>query len=134
MNLSPEERRAVVLARLAKAFRTYEQAKGIVSLGYWEVVANRLYYAAFDAISALLVAHGEQPQTHSGTIHLFGMHFVKPGLVDAEQGRLFHRLFTMRQTGDYDATYGLSEEDVLPNVEPTGRLVSDISELARKLI
>lgn len=62
------------------------------------------------------------------------MHFVKPGLVDAEQGRLFHRLFTMRQTGDYDATYGLSEEDVLPNVEPTGRLVSDISELARKLI
>ncbi len=40
----------------------------------------------------------------------------------------------MRQTGDYDATYGLSEEDVLPNVEPTGRLVSDISELARKLI
>ena len=83
MNLSAEERKAVVESRLEKAYRAYEQACGVVGLGYWETVANRLYYAAYNAVSALLVAHGEQPQTHSGAIHLFGMHFIRSGAIDA---------------------------------------------------
>lgn len=133
MNLSLGERKAVVESRLEKASRAYEQACGIVGLGYWETIANRLYYAAYDAVSALLIAHGEQPQTHSGVIHLFGMHFVKTGVVDAETGKLYHRLFTMRQTGDYDDTYGLSEEDVRPYIEPTGQLIDKIGALARNM-
>ena len=133
MNLSLGERKAVVESRLEKASRAYEQACGIVGLGYWETIANRLYYAAYDAVPALLIAHGEQPQTHSGVIHLFGMHFVKTGVVDAETGKLYHRLFTMRQTGDYDDTYGLSEEDVRPYIEPTGQLIDKIGALARNM-
>jgi hypothetical protein len=40
----------------------------------------------------------------------------------------------MRQTGDYDDTYGLAEEDVLPYVGPTGELISQTTELARQLL
>ena len=134
MILSDAERKAVVEARLEKASRAYEQAKGVVELEYWETIANRLYYAAYDAVSALLIAHGEQPQTHSGVIHLFGMIFIKSGILDAEAGKLFHRLFTMRQTGDYDDTFDLAKEDVLPYVEPTGLFVERVGALARSLV
>ena len=134
MTLSQDERRAVVASRLEKAEKAYAEAKGIATLEYWDATANRLYYAAFYAVSALLVAHGEQPQTHSGVIHLFGMHFVKTGMLDASCGKLYHRLFSMRQTGDYDDTYGLTQEDVLPYVEPTGILIRDVGALAKKLI
>ena len=134
MSLSQEERRAVVEFRVEKAFRAYEQAKGVLGLKYWETIANRLYYAAYNAVSALLIANGDTAQTHSGVIHLFGLHFVKTGIISSDMGRLYHSLFTMRQTGDYDDTYGLTEQDVLPYVEPTGQLIEQVSVLAKQLI
>ena len=134
MSLSAEERKAVVEFRIEKALRAYEQAKGVVGLKYWETIANRLYYAAYNAVSALLIANGNTAQTHSGVIHLFGQHFIKTGIFPAETGRLYHKLFTMRQTGDYDDTYGLATEDVLPYVEPTGELISRTTELAKQLL
>lgn len=134
MSMSDEERRAVVEFRIDKAIRALEQAKGIMELEYWETIANRLYYAAYNAVSALLIANGDVAQTHSGVIHLFGMKFIKTGIFTAESGRLYHELFTMRQTGDYDDTYGLTKDDVLPYVEPTAQLIEQVVGYARKLV
>ena len=39
--MTKEERDAVVELRIAKARRAYEEAKGVVELGYWETIANR---------------------------------------------------------------------------------------------
>ena len=134
MSITAEERRAIVGFRIEKAFRALEQAQGVIVLKYWETIANRLYYAAYNAISALLIANGNTAQTHSGVIHLFGQQFIKTGVFPTEMGRLYHKLFTMRQTGDYDDTYGITEEDVLPFVEPTKILIEQTTKLARKLI
>lgn len=134
MKLSDAERKALVALRLEKAFRAYAEAKGVAPLGYWETVANRLYYAAFDAVSALLAANGDGPQTHGGAIQLFGQRFVRTGAVPADMGRLYHRLFTLRQTGDYDDSYAVSEADVAPYLEPTGRLIETVAAIARQLV
>ncbi len=134
MSLSAEERAAVVEFRIEKALRAYEQAKGVIGLKYWETIANRLYYAAYNAVSALLIAHGDVAQSHSGVIHLFGQHFIKTGIFPTDTGRLYHKLFTMRQTGVYDDTYGLAEEDVMPYVEPTRELITQTTTLAKQLL
>jgi len=134
MSLSAEERQVIVEFRIEKAFRAYEQSKGVVALEYWETVANRLYYAAYNAVSALLIANGDAVQTHNGVIHLFGQKFVQSGRIEPEMGRLYHKLFTMRLTGDYDDTYGLKEEDVLPLIEPAGVLIEKVVSLARQII
>ena len=130
MSLNVEERTSVVEFRLEKAQRAYEQACGVVEKQYWETIANRLYYAAYNAVSALLIAYGYSSQSHSGVIHLFGQHFVKSGIVSKERGKLYHDLFTMRLTGDYDDTYGLTESDVLPYMEPAKQLIQEVSALA----
>ena len=132
MSLTNEERRAIVESRIEKARRAYGEAKGVVSLQYWDTIANRLYYAAYNAVSALLIAYGDCLETHSGVIHLFGLRFVKTGLLPPDIGRLYHSLFTIRQTGDYDDTYGLEEGDVLPFVEPTGQFIETVIDLAKQ--
>ena len=43
-------------------------------------------------------------------------------------------LFTMRLTGDYDDTYGLTENDVLPYIEPVKQLIQEVSTMALKRI
>lgn len=134
MGMTKEERDAMVELRIAKAYRAYEEAKGVVALKYWETIANRLYYAAYNAVTALLVANGDTAQTHSGVRHIFGLKFIKTGVLSSETGRLYHRLFSMRQTGDYDDTYDVAAEDVLPNIEPTGKLLDVVVAKARELI
>ena len=75
-------------------------------------------------------AYGHSAQSHGGVIHLFGQHLIKTGILSRESGKLFHDLFTMRLTGDYDDTYGLTKNDVLPYMEPAKQLIQEVSALA----
>lgn len=134
MSLSFDERKAIVEFRIEKARRAFEQAQGVVELQYWETIANRLYYAAYNAVSAMLIAYGYTAHSHDGVIHLFGQHFVKPGLVDSKDGKLYHHLFSLRLTGDYDDTYGLTSEDVLPLIAPASELIDKMIDIATKKI
>lgn len=132
MSLSDEERAALVAYRLEKATRTLRQAKESIPLGYWEMTANRLYYAAYYAVSALLLNSGMSVQTHNGINQMFGLHFIKTGILDKSFSSLYGRLISLRQTGDYGDIFDLEEHDVLPFVEPTERLISAIQELLAK--
>ena len=129
MKLSADERDALVSYRIQKANDTLKEAEGISSLGYWNAVANRLYYACYYATSALLIKNSFQAQTHRGVITLLGMHFIKTGIISENSGKLFSRLFEIRQTGDYDDLFDLTEEDVQPLLKPAKEYIKEISNL-----
>ncbi|GHT19486.1 DNA-binding protein [Bacteroidia bacterium] len=129
MNLNKEERKAVVTLRLQKAKETLLEAKDIVKLCHWRVVANRLYYACYYATSALLIKHGHMAQTHSGVISMLGLHFVKQGIVSNEQGKFYKRLFELRQTGDYDDWITIEEIDVQPLIAPAEEYICFLEKL-----
>lgn len=129
MGLSNEERQALVAYRIEKAHKTYQQAVDSIPLGYWEMTANRLYYAAYYAASALLLNHGFSVQTHNGIIQMLGLHFIKTGKLSRESGTLYGRLFSLRQTGDYGDTFDLTSEEVQPLVDPTKEFIDAISNL-----
>ncbi len=129
MSLSDDERYALVTYRVEKAFNTLEQLKSIVPFGYWDMIANRLYYAAYYAVSALLLQRGFSVQTHHGIIQMLGLHFVKTGILDGKYGALYGQLFSLRQTGDYGDTFGLTKEQVMPLIPETEALITRIAGL-----
>ena len=55
MSLTDEERSILVKLEYEKGATFMEQAEKIAELGYWDMVANRLYYAVFHAVTALLI-------------------------------------------------------------------------------
>ena len=132
MGLSSVDRESVVAFRLEKAQRTFEQAKGNVNLKYWATVANRLYYAAYYAVSALIIANGDTAQTHAGIIHVFGAKFVKEGLVPKSVGAHYSQLFSLRMTGDYGDDFDVEEQQVLPLLAPTEELINVVTTLAKE--
>ncbi len=134
MSLNFEEREAIVTYRLEKSQKTIEQVNFNLPGKYWSLIANRLYYAAYYAISALLISKGYSSRTHDTTVRLFGLHFVKTGLCSVEQGKLYNKLLSLRMTGDYNDHYDLDESDVLPLVDSTINLINDVSALAWKNI
>lgn len=129
MKLSPEERNAIVNYRRQKAYDTLREAEGIVSLRYWNAAANRLYYACYYITSALLTYYGFTARTHSGVIRLLGMHFVSTGYLAQKHAKFYTRLFELRQTGDYDDFYNITEEEITPLIEPAKDYMASIKKL-----
>jgi uncharacterized protein (UPF0332 family) len=63
--------------RLSRARETLDEVRELGKLGRWNGAVNRLYYACFYAVSALLLYKDLQPKSHAGVRQLFGLHFVK---------------------------------------------------------
>lgn len=57
---------------LEKSNKNMEQALRIADMGYWDLVANRLYYAVFHSVNAMLLVDGVKTGTHKGTSIQFG--------------------------------------------------------------
>ena len=121
-----KELRELINYRMQRAMETLEEARVMAGMEHWNACANRLYYAAFYAVSALLVKDGLSAKKHSGIKALFNRHYVKVGRVSKEKGRLYNRLFDLRQEGDYLDFVSLSEEEVAPLVEATADFIESI--------
>lgn len=129
MTLPSDERKAIVEYRLEKATDTIKEVKDIGSLGYWNLAANRLYYAAYYASIALLISQGIEATTHKGAIRMIGQSFVKTGLLTNDDARLLGRLFSMRQSGDYEDMFDWDEDDVAPLIPKVEEYIKRIKEL-----
>ena len=116
MPLTDEERKAIVAYRLEKSDEAFTEAKDCASMGHWTLTANRLYYSAYYASSALLVNDGHSAKTHEGTIGMIGQNYVRTGILSKEDGALLARLQNMRHTGDYDDFLDWTQEDVEPYI------------------
>lgn len=80
---------------------------------------------------ALLIHNGIDATTHKGVIRMISESFVRKGLLSVEDSKLLGRLFTMRQSGDYDDLLEWEENDVkplIPKVEDFIRRITDLIE------
>ncbi|QSX00302.1 HEPN domain-containing protein [Haloterrigena alkaliphila] len=64
-------------------------------------VVNRLYCACFHAATGALYAFGEDPNSHRGTIALFGSQLVVDGPATRDDGRFLNRMKDYREQADY---------------------------------
>ena len=107
-----EETRTLITYRLERARESLEEAKILLKTGHANTFVNRLYYACFYAVSALLLSKGLSSAKHSGIRSLFHQNFVKSGLIPKELGQLYDRLFDNRQKGDYADLIRFDPEEV----------------------
>jgi len=133
MTLNAEERNAVVSHRLQRAKETLKEAADIIAIKHWHAAVNRLYYACYYAVTALLIQNGFATGTHKGAIGLFGLHFVKTGIISKEQNKFYQKLFINREKGDYDDWFELEEQDVLPLLAPAEQFIETIERLIKPM-
>ena len=100
--LDDKSRADLVNYRVDKALETLKEADYNAVGKYYNIAVNRLYYAAYYVISALLIKSGYECSTHAGVKTLFSLHFVKSGIFDLEYAQILNSLFNNRQAGDYE--------------------------------
>lgn len=111
----------------AKVFLT--QADEMFGMKYWDIASNRYYYACFHAVQALLIQNGLSCKTHDGLIACFGLNFVKTGIISSHLGSFLARMEQLRQKGDYNCIYSISEDEISTMKSPARELIETIELL-----
>jgi len=108
-----ENRKTLIAYRIAQARDSIREADLLNESGMSKrSVMNRLYYAMFYAVLALLQEKEMGTSKHSGAISLFDREFVKTGLFSKEMSKALHRAFELRQKGDYMEEAEVTSDDV----------------------
>lgn len=97
-----ESKQALIQYRLERANNSLEEAQYLVDGGYYNAAINRLYYACYYAVVALLLKNDISAQTHHGARSMLGLHFTSKGKLSPESNRTFSTLFEKRHSSDYD--------------------------------
>ena len=118
--MTPEQRFDIVVYRMKSAEDLLVEIKDHIRHGYYNTAMNRMFYACFYAVSALLL-HSEIDgvKTHEGVRQMFGKHFILTGIIPKEWGHFYTIIFNNRSAADYEdfKNYELNDvEEMYPKV------------------
>jgi uncharacterized protein len=124
-----EKRGELAKYRIKQAEESLEEARYLLSGNQSpRSVINRLYYAMFYAVLALLVYEPYSSSKHSGVLSYFNRRFIKEGIFEKELGRHINEAFELRQQEDYREYTTLSIDQVIPSIEKADRFVKAIKD------
>lgn len=132
MSLSDEERRIVVDLEMEKAQVAYNEATWLGEKSSWSGAAGRLYYALFHAVSALLIHDHHPVNSHKGSHILFGNYYIKTGMIPQEYGALYSQMEAMREEGEYNCTYKVTQEELQQKLVPAKEMIDTIASMVKE--
>ena len=97
MKASPRE----IIELWQRAQEALRATGTLLAAGFPDFAAARAYYAAFYAVSALLLAEGKTFRSHRGVVALLHRDYVRPGRLPMAMGRILSTLSDLRSVGDY---------------------------------
>jgi uncharacterized protein (UPF0332 family) len=114
---------------LEKADDALLSAELELNAGHANFAMNRLYYACFYAVTALLLQDGKQFARRSTVKSEFVRNYIKSGLVDARWNKFYQKLFDDRQEGDYIPTATFETSDVSMRLQQAREFIALIRSL-----
>lgn len=100
--IDEESINGLVVYRIQRSKETMAEARLMIDEGYLNGGINRLYYACYYIVIALLIKNGISAQSHAGTKQMLGLHFVVTGKLSPKISSIFATLFEKRYSSDYD--------------------------------
>ncbi len=129
--LTDEERGILIGLEYAKSIKLLEECDKVIQMEMWNMAANRLYYALFHAVSALLISAEIPVGSHKGSHLRFGKHFVQTGIFPPSSGRLYSQMESLRERADYNCAFEAEKDDVLPFYTPSCEMIEQIGEMLK---
>jgi uncharacterized protein (UPF0332 family) len=127
--VTPQNQRANAEAELARARESLRAAEVLARESLFADAVSDAYYAAFHAVRALLFSVGEEPRSHRGALHLFNVHFVRTGKLDARHLSTLARAQYDRVSADYGAERKFSGDEAAEEIEGARALVDAVAAM-----
>ena len=127
--MTEAERKELVAYRMKTSHELLQEIPFYIEKEFWNSATNRMYYACFHAVSALLIQNNHRVSSHKGARILFGQHFVTTGLIKPLLANAYSELFQNRHSGDYTDYFDNTEESVMYLFPLAQELVQNINSL-----
>ena len=127
----PEE---VAWRFLEGAHQRLRSAEVLLREGLYRDSVSRAFYAFLDAADGALATKRIAPKSHSGTVDLFSMHFVKNELVDRKYGRWFNKIRKVRLEADYSHERVFTEQEAAIALNQATEFVAAVEKLLPTLL
>jgi uncharacterized protein len=118
--------------RQSRAFETLEEANLLYSNHHFNSAVNRIYYACFYIVTALLLTENKSSAKHSGILSIFNQHWIKTEKIPLHFGRYYRALFESRQKSDYADFVTFNEEQVKVILDEAPTFIKTISDLIER--
>ncbi|MDI6794658.1 MAG: HEPN domain-containing protein [bacterium] len=98
-------------------------------------ITNRTYYSMFYAVLALFLKTDVNLKTskHIGVISLFDKEFIKTGRIDKYYSIILHKMFNIKQKGDYKEFVEISIDEAGEHVKIARKFLDAIKGFIREL-
>jgi uncharacterized protein len=103
-------------------------ARADVDAQRYRSAINRAYYAAFYAVSAVLLSQGRHFVKHAGVQTAIHRDLVHTGLLAVEHGKAYDELFEIRLIADYTVT-GIDADQATRSLRQAEALVAEMRRL-----
>lgn len=127
--MKQHSREDLIRYRIERARETLQEVDALIELEFWNTAVNRLYYACYYAVSALLLQENIKTQTHAGVRQMLGLHFIQTNQLSRDLGRFYNDLYDKRQTSDYDDFVEFDEATVVDLLQSAKEFVSAVEAL-----
>ncbi len=119
--------------RLERASETLEEFDVLMASNKKYAAANRLYYAVFYCMRALLATNGLDSSKHKGVISFFNKEFVKTGQFSKEKASVVKEAYRIRTEGDYSDFTEIDEKELIEIGNQTKDFIAETKKILNQL-
>lgn len=132
---SPEEKRKELARyRIKQAEESLDEARYLLSGGKSpRSIMNRMYYAMFYSVLALLIYEPYSSSKHSGVLSYFNKNFIRNEVFDKEMGRTLNKAFELRQREDYREYSHLTALEAADFIEKAEAFVREVNSYLKQI-
>jgi uncharacterized protein (UPF0332 family) len=109
--MTEDNKRVNIYAEIERAAEALSAAVLLYENRFISDAVSRLYYFVLYYIRALLLTKGMEPRSHEGALRLFGLHFIREGLIDKKAAQIFSKLMKYREEADYNPVSMFADTD-----------------------
>ncbi len=123
-----EEIQTYIQYRMQMAAEALAMGEEGIKKGFLHSAVNRLYYACFYMVTALLLIENMQASKHSGVEALFNRHWIATGRLPVALGKHFSLMMKRRHQSDYVDMMDLEPEQVANWQADTKRFIETLRD------
>jgi uncharacterized protein (UPF0332 family) len=112
--------------RTERAYESIADAKVLFEHNSYRSCNNRVYYAIFDAVRAVLALDGIDYKKHSGVIQYFQKEYIKKELFPREFSKTISFASIIRNASDYEDFYIATKEEALHQLNESEKFIEAI--------
>ena len=117
-----------------RAEEALDVARSLLGSGHSHDAVNRLYYACFYAVSALLLLEDMQSRRHKGVRNLLDLHWIRSGRLPRQMGSFYRELMDARGAADYEDMVEFSRGDIESWLVEARGFVDEVKKRVEELI